>query len=653
MDMSQYKYYNFKETLASKPKLVTTEQLNNITLNPNKDYYLSIFKYNEEQKKNAETSGSVASIKDVVTDTLVWDFDSESNIEKARQDTLELGRRLVNDYNVDPDIIYCYTSGNKGFHVIVPINKEITPEQFKHAICEVAKGLETFDSSVSDHARILRLEHTKHPKSGLYKIPLHLAEIEEMSVEQIKETAKQDRDEDQAGFKKGTAMLSEKLFTVPEKKKETTKLELVSASDISNPPKGWKPYKWAIAQGMFDSGERHNALMVLAATCRALGYDKEQTYYMCKSALKKQARRFGQDEFPKEELWENIIEESVFSDRWEGGQYSPKTNPWLKKYCDRMGFVTEDAEEPVCVSLDTLTEQFTDYATNFEQNIIKTGITELDGNVMFSTSTLNGLLGQPGSGKTTMAINYLLNTSKGGVPSVFLSLDMGAPIVYAKLVQKATGYSFKKAMELFRSSPEKAKEIANGIKNDYRNVGFNFKSGLTVSDIKDIINKQTESTGLRPRLLVIDYLECLAGPYSDATANAALIANQLKDLANEEELCILLLLQTQKHSTPDVSDPLLSMKQIKGSSVIEQACSTVLTLWREGYNPSFIDDDKYISFAVVKNRFGSLWRGDFSWEPVRGDIRSLSEEEQEELQDFRKRKKEQKAKEAEENSQWQ
>jgi len=312
MNMSQHKYYNFKETLASKPKLLTTEQLNTISLNPNKDYYLSIFKYNEEHKKAAEASGSVASIKDVVTDTLVWDFDSEKNIEKARQDTLELGRRLVEQYNVDPDIIYCYTSGNKGFHVVVPINKEITPEQFKQAITEVAKGLETFDTSVSDHARILRMEHTKHPKSGLYKIPLHLAEIEEMTVEQIKERAKEDRDESEAGFKAGTAVLSEKLFAVPEKKKEVTKVELESASEIKNPPKGWKPYKWALAQGFFDSGERHQALMVIAATCRSLGYDKEATYYLCKSALKKQSARTGQEEFPKEELWSNIIEDSVF-----------------------------------------------------------------------------------------------------------------------------------------------------------------------------------------------------------------------------------------------------------------------------------------------------------------------------------------------------
>lgn len=650
MLMSQHKYYNLKETLAGKPNLVTTEQLSSLTLNPNKDYYLSIFRYNDDQKKIAEKSGSVASIKDVVTSTLIWDFDSEKDVEKARKDTLELGKRLVENYSVDPDIVYCYTSGNKGFHVVVPLNKEITPEQFKHAITTIAKGLETFDSSVSDHARILRLEHTKHPKSGLYKIPLHLAEIEEMNIDKIKELAKQDRDESLAGFKEGTAMLPENLFVLPEKKKEKKEPTEVT---LTNPPKGWKDYKWALAQGMFESGERHQALMVIAATCRSLGYDKESTYYICKSALKKQSARTGQEEFSKEELWTNIIEDSVFSDRWEGGSYSPQNNPWLKAYCEKNGYETEEREDPPCVGLDILTDQFTNYATNFEQNIIKTGIKGLDENVIFSTSTLNGILGQPGSGKTTMALNYLRNTSLAGIPSMFFSLDMGAPLVYAKLVQKATGYGFKKSLELYRTNPKERERISNIIKTEYKNVGFNFKAGLTVSDMLQAINKQTEQTGIKPKLIVIDYLENIAGPYSDATANAGLIANQLKDLANETETCVTLLLQTQKHSTPDISDPLLSMKQIKGSSVIEQACSTVLTLWREGYSPTTVDDDKYISFAIVKNRFGSLWQGDFSWEPIRGDIKSLSEEQQDELKDFRKRKKEQRQKQSEENSQWQ
>jgi replicative DNA helicase len=252
-----------------------------------------------------------------------------------------------------------------------------------------------------------------------------------------------------------------------------------------------------------------------------------------------------------------------------------------------------------------------------------------------------------------MALNYLRNTSVNNIPSMFFSLDMGKQLVYSKLVQKETKYDFKQTVNLYKDNPKKAMEVAEKLKHDYRNVGFNFRSGSSVADIRRSIQDQQEQTGQKVRLVVVDYLECISSGLSDATAGAGLVANQLKDVANEEEVCMLLLLQTQKHSTPDVSDPLLSLKGVKGSSLIEQSCSTILTLWREGYHPKFVDDDKYISFAVVKNRFGSLWSDDFSWNGVTGNIRGLTEEERLELSDFKRRKKEEKmAAQAASNKQW-
>jgi replicative DNA helicase len=242
-----------------------------------------------------------------------------------------------------------------------------------------------------------------------------------------------------------------------------------------------------------------------------------------------------------------------------------------------------------------------------------------------------------------MAINYLRNTSMQGVNSMFFSLDMGKQIVYSKLVQKETGLNFKESLDLYRYEPEKAAKIAAKLENDYKNVGFNFRAGTSVADIRRSIKEREQLIGGKVKLVVVDYLECIQSSLSDPTAGGGQIAGQLKDVANEEEVCILLLLQTQKHSTPEISDPLLSLKQVKGSSVVEQSCSSILTLWREGYSPKYVDNDRYISFAVVKNRFGGLWSGDFSWDGVRGNIESLAEEEKQELKDFRRRKKEEKA----------
>lgn len=660
--MSEHKYYNFKQGVTAYPKLLTMEEIEKINPDTNKDYYMSIFRYNDKHKNVYPTSGKdkngkvVPSVKgsefhDVVTNMLVWDFDSTENPVQAQEDVLKLAQRLQIDHDIDGDDMYVTYSGNKGFHLALNLPKDINQEQFKQATTSLVQSLTTYDPSVCDPPRILRVEHTKNLKTGLYKIPLHIDEVNNLTLDQIKELAKTPRTEFKLKVK--PVNLPEDLFKVPEVKKKENKTSVDSKEfnlenfSPKNCAKGWKPYKWALAQGWFESGDRHSALMVVAATCRALGYTKDQAYYICKSALKMQAERTGNNEFGKKELWENIIEKSVYSNTWEGGSYSPATNPWLKKYCDKMGFKElEEKDDAPSVNLDDLIAQFIHYSTNFDQNIIKTGILELDENLILSTSTLNGLLGQPGSGKTTFALEILRNASKNNIPSMFFSLDMGPPLVFSKLAQKETGVGFRDVLQMYKTNFAQRDAVSKLIKENYNKVGFNFRCGSTVENLKTYIQQETELKGIKPKLIIVDYAELVSGPYSDPNANAAIIAHSLKNLATEEEVCVLLLLQTQKHSTPDISDPLLSMKQIKGASAIEQDCSVVLTLWREGYNPNTVNDDKYISFALVKNRFGSLWRGDFSWDGVKGDIGSLSEEQYDDLEAFKKRKKEQRAAEA-------
>lgn len=378
--------------------------------------------------------------------------------------------------------------------------------------------------------------------------------------------------------------------------------------------------------------------MVLAATCRGLGYDKEQTFYLCKAAIKKQSILCGQAEFEKEELWNNIIESSIFGDHWEGGQYSPENNAWLKKYCTENSFKWDKDEEKPVVSLEDMSKRFTDYAVNFEKNILRTGLKSLDNNVMLLASNLVGLLGNPGSSKTSQAMKILKYNSQQGIQSTFFSMDMGLPMIYAKLIQNLKGYSFKKVMDIYKNDPKQADELINEVKGVYKNVGFNFKSGLNVADMKEVIKKQEEMTGNPTKLVVVDYLECVASDFSDPTVGGGKVATQLKDLANELNICVLLLLQTQKHSTPNVSDPLLSMKQVKGSSLLEQSMSVILTLWREGYDAKTVKDDKYVSFACVKNRFGPLWSDDFHWDGVTGETRDLNSLERDDLRIFREEK---------------
>jgi len=631
-------YQSLRETVNSKSTLIPySDSVFKYIKNKNKDYYISLYQYTDEHKKLVDESGSVKGIRNTTTDRIYLDFDDKQNIENARKDALTVADRLVNNLGIDPENIQAYFTGSKGFAIEFKIDKRINSDEFKAVVYNLAGDLETFDTTVSDPNRIIRVPNTQHQATGYFKIPLFLYQIDELDIDQIKEMAKEPKEE----------FVDLKPVTLPDNYFKFKEKEVVKNTDykldLTKKSSQWRNCKWSLLQGNFKAGERHNALLVIAATARGLGFDKDTTYYLCKSALKKQAALTGQEEFPKEELYKNIIEDSIFKDGWEGGQYSCQKPGWLRDYCKSLGDYackSHTDDEPY-VKLEDMSSMFCNYAENFEQNIIKCGIKGLDENVILCASTLNGLLGQPGAGKTSFALNYLRNTSLNGISSTFFSLDMGMPIVFAKLVQKKTGMEFKEVLDLFKTNKKKAQEIQAILREEYKNVGFNFKNGLTVADMRNIILEQEQQTGKEVKLVIIDYLERIAGgPSSDSITNTGVIANQLTDLANGLNKCVLLLLQTQKHSTPDISDPLLSLKGVKGSSIVEQSCSSILTLWRDGYNPKTVENDKYISFAIVKNRFGSLWTDDFHWNGRTGDIRDLAEEERGDLALFRKLKAE-------------
>lgn len=644
------RYVRVTEGVNDKGVLVTPDKALSY-VKKDKDYYISINYYNDAHLKIFKDTGTIKGIKDVETDVLAFDFDSK-DLEKARTDALSVINRLKEVFKIkNPPHIYF--SGKKGFTIVTMMNKALPPYKVGHlALNVLGQNLPTIDPSLYNASRILRIPGTRHQDSGLFKIPLKYSELRDLSIDDIKELALEPRK--LTNMSAETVEVPDQMVDIPEPK-ESEKSTYNPDEDFSfaKKPAFWKNCKWSLAQGHFKSGQRHDALMVLASTCRGLNFTKEMTYDLCKGALRRSVDLYGQGTTDKTELYKNIIEDTIFTDSWEGGQYTCKKPGFLQTYCDSLeehkckDRDNQDEDKPF-VKFDEMFDDLVKFSQDFEKNILKTGIIKLDEKLILSTSTLNGLLGQPGAGKTTMAMNYLKFTSKMGISSAFFSLDMGKPIVTAKIIQQRTGLDFIDALDFVKNQPEEAKILASTImKEDYANVNFTFKAGLTPEDMKDMIKAQEAVTGKKVKLVIVDYLECIAGPYGDQTANTGFIANILKDVANELEVCILLLLQTQKHSTPEVSDPLMSLKGVKGSSVIEQSCTTILTLWREGYSPKYAEDDKYISFAIVKNRFGSLWSGDFSWDGLTGAITSLTEEQRSQLWAFRKRKLDDKKKEIE------
>lgn len=404
MEMS--KYVRLTKGLQDKGILVEASKFHEYINTSEQDWYVSIYQYNEEQKKQFKLKGTVSGIEEVVTNKLVFDFDSKSNLDLAKTDTLQLIERL-NKYNINTDSIELYFSGNKGFTVVVEFNRNLTPKEVKHiAVVKLGRGLSTLDTSIYNASRILRVPGTKHQVSGLYKIPLTLEELKTLNQEQIKQKATSlDNIPEEVSIR--TAEPNEELFKI-EEILETTKVEQtldfdIKNFDMSNKPSNIDEARWLLMNGFFrgsqtsDIGERSNAFLCLASTYKNQGYDKAHVYRLLKGVAELQADRTGEIRYPDKELWYNVILQ-VYGDNWRGGQFSIKDETsWLHQYAKRMGMLEKSISQ--LMTITDVKHGYVDFVKNIDKNTILTGIEDLDRMMPMTTGSNIGIVAPPSVGK--------------------------------------------------------------------------------------------------------------------------------------------------------------------------------------------------------------------------------------------------------------
>ena len=629
--MMSGKYLRVTRTLNHRGKLVKPEDVQSL-INDDSDYYVSTFNYNDEHLKQFQETGSIEGIRDVKTNKIWFDFDSkDGTLKDSKNDALELLKRLK-ERNIDTNKVEVYFSGNKGFTVVLNTNKELTPNQVRHAALNVfGKDLQTLDVQIYNPSRILRIPKTRHQESGLYKIPLTINQLENLTIEQIREKAKTNQVIGKFNYE--TIEFDDDIFEIKEVEKEI-KSVATQEFDLNSKPRNWKASKWALMQGFFGPGERDTSMMILASTCKGLSYDKLSTYYMCKSALKKSWERYGEGNFKKEDLWKKI--ETVFGENWKGGQYSETDDAFLQKKVEELGI--KELTNTSTVDIKGALKLFRGYAKNIDQLTLKTGIKELDEKQRITVGMSWGIVAAPGSGKTSIALQILHAMSKAGELCIFFSYDMFAPHVIQKVIQKHWAqkedieYVFKKYKENDEIYVKKVEEL---ITSEYPNVEFCFESGQTIEDIKRTIYEAEQKQGKKCRFVVIDYNELVISDVADPTQSSNKTAQQVRALASNEQICVLSLFQPNKQSG-DPSAEIKSYLNAKGGGGIGQSVSFMLGVSRPGYDPRKPENDKYLSLNVVKNRMGAIFYVDVHWNGYKGEVRSLTGQEKYDLQKLRK-----------------
>lgn len=633
--MQMSKFVRLTKTLNNKGILVKPEDVYQNIKDRTIDHYVSTYFYNQEHFNTFQTTGSIKGIKDVLTQKIWWDFDSKDDLKLARKDAITLVERLKAE-NINPDSLDIFFSGNKGFNVILHVNKEINRKQVEAVALKFARDLQTFDTTLYDESQILRVPGTKHQSSDYYKTEISFEELKTIKFVDLFQIAKNPLLLDvRFPLKEITQVnLNEDLFEVKEVKQEF-KTNAEAEFDLNNKPRGWKASKWALMQGFFKGGERDNSMMILAATCKANGYDKITTYYMCKSALKKSWERYGEGSFTKEDLWSKI--EQVYNDSWKGGQYSEKEDAFLQKKSDELGI--KELTTSNTVGIKGALKVFRGYAQNIDKLTLKTGIQELDKRQRITVGMSWGIIAAPGVGKTSLALQMLHSMSLNGELCIYFSYDMYLPHVVQKIIQKHwdENEDIENVFNKYKNNDhEYVQKVEELITKEYPNVEFCAESGQTIDDIRDTIREVEQARGKKCKFVVIDYNELVITDVADPTQSSNKTAQNIRALASNEQICILSLFQPSK-LTGDPSTEITSYRAAKGGSGIEQSVSLMFGVSRPGFNPRKPEDDKYVSMNCVKNRMGSIFSIDLAWYGYKGEVRTLTPTEHSDLISLRQR----------------
>jgi replicative DNA helicase len=248
---------------------------------------------------------------------------------------------------------------------------------------------------------------------------------------------------------------------------------------------------------------------------------------------------------------------------------------------------------------------------------LSTGLRDLDRAISgLNKSDLILLAARPGMGKTSMALNILLEAGKkSGKTVAFFSLEMSREQLALRLISSECFVDNHKLVtgKLDDEDWEKVAMAAESLNRS--KILIDDDSSVTVADISARC-RRVEDLGL----VVIDYLQLMqsAGGKTRSGDNrqqiVSDISRSLKIMAKELNVPVLCLSQLSRaNESRQDKRPMLS--DLRESGAIEQDADIVMFLYREGYYNKDTDNPNLAECIIAKNRHGETRTVEMQWLP--------------------------------------
>ena len=248
---------------------------------------------------------------------------------------------------------------------------------------------------------------------------------------------------------------------------------------------------------------------------------------------------------------------------------------------------------------------------------LSTGLTDLDRAISgLNKSDLILLAARPGMGKTSMALNILLEAGKkSGKNVVFFSLEMSREQLALRLISSECFVDNKKLVT-GNLGPEDWEKIMVATESLNRShILIDDDSTVSVADILAKC-RRVDNLGL----VIIDYLQLMQSAggrqYSGENRQQVVsdISRALKIRAKELDVPVLCLSQLSR-ANESRSDKRPMLSDLRESGAIEQDADIVMFLYREGYYDKETPNPNLAECIIAKNRHGETRTVELQWLP--------------------------------------
>lgn len=202
------------------------------------------------------------------------------------------------------------------------------------------------------------------------------------------------------------------------------------------------------------------------------------------------------------------------------------------------------------------------------------------------------LIGDTGTGKT--GVLQQIGRAAQPLPTLMFELELPKEIMFerfAGMSSKMTGEEIERA---YQSSDD---SISDQLGKHYPNLMICSVARMSVRQMEEIITRAELKLGQRPRLVLVDYIQLMAGDGDNRREKISDIAEALKVMAKATRTIIIAASQISRPKDVDEKwEP--SLHSAKESGSIEASCGLLISLWKD------LKDETALNLRVLKSTKG-------------------------------------------------